>query len=65
VLDDEPKVTVYAALGAATKATQKGSYGKLKHASELLKRLRPAIVATRCSSFQHFTTWLDAAITGA
>jgi hypothetical protein len=65
VLDDEPKTSVYNALEAATKATQKGSYGKIRHASELLKRLKPAIVATRCASFQDLTRWLDAAIAGA
>lgn len=64
VLDDEPKASLYTALEAATKQTQKGSYGKIKHASELLKRLKPAIVATRCTSFQDFTKSLDAAITG-
>lgn len=65
VLDDEPKASVYDALEAATRNTQKGSYGKIKHASELLRRLRPAVVATRCASFQHFTSWLDAAISVA
>ena len=64
-LDDEPKESVYSALHAATKDTQKGSYGKIKHASELLKRLRPAIVATRCASFRTFKEWLDTAIRGA
>jgi uncharacterized protein DUF4276 len=64
VLDDEPKASLYAALEAATKHTQKGSYGKIKHASELLKRVRPAIVAPRCTSFQDFTKGLDAAIAG-
>ena len=61
-LDDEPKATIYAALEAATKATQKGSYGKISHASELLKRIRPEVVAARCASFQQFARWLDAAI---
>jgi hypothetical protein len=65
VLDDEPKASLYAALEAATKATQKASYGKIRHASELLKRIKPAIVATRCPSFQDLTRWLDAAISGA
>ena len=65
VLDDEPKASVYAALEAATRNTQKGSYGKIKHASELLKRIRPNIVASRCTSFQHFTSWLDTAISVA
>jgi hypothetical protein len=65
VLDEEPKAALYAALEAATKATQKGSYGKIKHASEILKRINPAIVTARCTSFQDFTRWLDAAIAGA
>jgi hypothetical protein len=65
VLDDEPKAALYASLEAATKATQKGSYGKIKHASELLKRIRPTMVAARCVSFQHFTKWLDATIAAA
>lgn len=65
VLDDEPKATVYASLEAATKRTQKGSYGKIKHASEILKRMKPALVAARCTSFQDFTRSLDAAIAGA
>lgn len=62
---EAPVATVYASLEAATKHTQKGSYGKIKHASELLKRMKPAIVATRCASFQDFTKSLDAAIAEA
>lgn len=62
VLDDEPKPSVYAALAAATKNTQKGSYGKIKHASALLKQIRPEVVAARCASFRQFRDWLDAAI---
>jgi len=65
LLDDEPKAAVYNALDQATRDTQKGSYGKIRHASELLRRLRPNIVAARCASFGHFTAWLDAAIAGA
>ena len=64
-LDDEPKRSVYAALEAATRSTQKGSYGKIKHASELLRRIRPDVVAKRCASFRQFTSWLDAAIAAA
>jgi len=64
VLDDEPKAGLYAALEAATKSTRKGSYGKIKHASELLKLIRPATVAARCISFRGFTQWLDSAIAG-
>lgn len=64
-LDDEPKKDIYAALEAATKATQKGCYGKIKHASDLLSRLNTTTVAQRCASFQQFTQWLDATIEGA
>jgi hypothetical protein len=65
VLDEEPKASLYSALEAATKGTKKGSYGKVAHASEILKRLRPIVVTTRCASFQQLTQWLDAAIGGA
>jgi hypothetical protein len=64
-LDLEPKADLYAALEVATKGTKKGRYGKINHASELLKRVRPEVVAARCTSFQHLTHWLDAAISGA
>jgi hypothetical protein len=62
VLDDEPKHSIYAGLESATRRTQKGSYGKIKHASELLTRIRPDVVAARCASFQRFAEWLTAAI---
>jgi hypothetical protein len=65
LLDGEPKQAVYDALATATRNTQKGSYGKIKHASDLLKRLRPAVVGARCASFRAFTEWLDAAIAAA
>jgi hypothetical protein len=62
VLDEEPKPSIYAAIEKATKDTTKGSYGKVKHASALLKLVRPGKVAERCVSFQQLTQWLDAAI---
>jgi hypothetical protein len=65
VLDEEPKDQLYAAIEKATKDTQKGRYGKVKHASELLKMARPSKVAERCVSFQQLTQWLDAVIGGA
>lgn len=64
-LDEEPKAALYAAIEKATKDTTKGCYGKVKHASALLKTARPAKVVDRCVSFQQFTAWLDAAIGGA
>jgi hypothetical protein len=65
VLDEEPKPSLYAAIEKATKDTKKGRYGKVKHASELLKRVRPSKVTERCVSFQQLTQWLDAVIGGA
>lgn len=65
VLDEEPKPSLYAAIEKATKDTTKGSYGKVKHASALLKTVRPAKVAERCVSFQQLTQWLDVTIGGA
>lgn len=65
VLDDEPKASLYAAIEKATKDTKKGAYGKVKHASLLLRTVRPAKVAERCVSFQQFTQWLDTAIGGS
>jgi hypothetical protein len=65
VLDEESKDSRYCALEAATKGTRKGSYGKIKHASEILKRLRPSVVTSRCTSFQQLTQWLNAAIAEA
>jgi hypothetical protein len=64
VLDDEPKDSLYSALRAASKDTQKGAYSKIKHASDLLRRVRPDKLAARCTSFQHFMGWLNAAIAG-
>ncbi len=65
MLDEEPKSSLYAAIEKATKDTTKGSYGKVKHASALLKMVRPSTIAERCVSFQQLTQWLDAAIGGA
>jgi hypothetical protein len=55
-LDDEPKASLYRSLDEATKRTSKGSYGKIKHASQLLAQISPTKVAARCESFREFTT---------
>lgn len=59
VLDQEPKDKLYEALDAATKKTKKGSYGKIKHAAELLKLIGPEKVAIRCASFRDLVEWLN------
>jgi hypothetical protein len=42
------KAVVAASLAAATKGTQKGTYRKLRHGSELLRLINPAKVRSRC-----------------
>jgi len=64
-LEDEPKPDIYDKLARATRNTQKGEYGKIKHASKLLERIDPAKVVQRCPRFATFTEWLSQAITGA
>ena len=66
-LEEEPKQDLYYKLDKATgdKRLTKGRYGKIRHASELLKRIDPAKVAVRCPRFATFTHWLDATIAGA
>lgn len=48
-LEEEPKVQIYTAIENATRQTQKGSYGKIKHASQLLKRVSQEKAKTRCA----------------
>lgn len=66
-LEEEPKQDLYDKLDEATsdKRLTKGRYGKIRHASELLKRIDPAKVAVRCPRFATFTRWLDATIAAA
>ena len=48
-LEDAPKRDVELGLRQATQNTGKGRYHKIRHASELLKRIDNATVASRCS----------------
>lgn len=64
-LEDEPKPTVYDKLARATRHSQKGPYGKIKHASKLLALISPAKVADRCPRFKTFTEWLTRKIEAA
>jgi len=48
-LEDEPKSEIHAKLRLATRQTQKSPYHKIKHAGELLKRVKPEKAKTRCS----------------
>ena len=61
-LEDEPKSDLYEKLKSATKDTQKGAYGKIKHASKLLEMIGPDMVAARCPRFRIFREWLNQSI---
>ena len=61
-LEEEPKDAIYDKLAQATRDTQKGEYGKIKHASKLLALIDSAKVAAKCPRFKTFTTWLTAQI---
>jgi hypothetical protein len=57
-LEQEPKADLYQKLKNATKDTQKGEYGTIKHASKLLLVIDPEKVAKRCPHFRIFREWL-------
>ena len=61
-LEEEPKSDIYAKLERATEDTQKGKYGKIKHASKLLEKIDPDQVAKRCPRFGIFREWLNQSI---
>lgn len=61
-LEQEPKQAIYDALKAATRDTQKGEYGKIRHASRLLALLDAQKVKTRCGACDLLYTLLGAAI---
>jgi hypothetical protein len=66
-LEEESKPDIYAKLEMATEVTQqdksnKGKYGKIKHASKLLQMIRPDKVAARCPRFRIFRDWLNQSI---
>ena len=51
-LESVPKTDVESSLSEATKDTQKGRYHKIRHASDLLKRIDAEIVKVRCCHCQ-------------
>jgi CRISPR/Cas system CSM-associated protein Csm2 small subunit len=58
-LEEESKAQVYAAFELATRQTQKGSYGKIKHGSELLKRVSSVKARERCPHCERFFNILE------
>ena len=63
-LEDVSKSDLARALDRATSATQKGSYRKIRHASELLCRIDPEIVKQRCPHFERLWEWLERQLSG-
>jgi len=61
-LEEESKADIYTKLESATKNTQKGQYGKIKHASKLLLLIDPEKVAARCPRFSIFRDRLNESI---
>jgi len=61
-LDGHQKPDLMAALEAATKETKRGGYAKIRDASDVLLRIDPDKVATRCPSFRSFRDWLTTAL---
>ena len=59
VLEALPKADVASALERATAATSKGSYRKIRHASDLLARIDPEVVKQRCPHFERLWVWLE------
>jgi len=57
-LEEEPKADIYAKLEKATEGTQKGKYGKIKHASKLLETINPEEISKHCPRFTIFRKWL-------
>lgn len=53
-LEEESKARIYASLDSATRQTQKGVYAKIKHASELLKRVSQEKAKARCPHCRRF-----------
>jgi len=61
-LEEEPKINIYNKLRQATSHTQQGEYGKIKHASKLLKSIDVVKVEKRCPRFKEFMRWLEETI---
>ena len=63
-LETVAKTRVADALERATRATQKGSYHKIRHASDLLVRIDPKTVGQRCPNCLRLFTVLGKEIEG-
>ena len=61
-LESVSKRTIEKALEMATRATTKGRYQKIRHASQLLARIRPGRVRERCAACGRLFDFLGEAL---
>ena len=64
-LEEVAKAALATALERATRNTQKGAYHKIRHASDLLKRIAPEKVRQRCPNCERMFFALGQAIAKA
>ena len=64
MLEEVPKADLARALDRATAATSKGSYRKIRHASDLLGLIDPEVVKQRCPHFERLWRWLEQQLSG-
>ena len=64
-LETVPKADVARALDGATRGTRKGPYHKIRHASDLLKRIDASKVKTRCAHCERLFETLDRLVAAA
>ena len=64
-LEAIPKHSIETALTGATKATQKGAYHKTRHAPQLLERIDPDLVRSRCRMCDRLFEVVDGLIRAA
>lgn len=64
-LERVPKKDVEQALKQATRKTKKGAYQKIKHASDLLKRIDPKKAREKCRHCERLFSVLNHAMAGA
>ena len=64
-LEGVPRADIIRALEQATRRTQKGTYHKIRHASEIWQRIDPQSVGQRCPACARLFRTLEQAISAA
>ena len=58
-VEEISKIEITRALQAATRHTQKGEYAKIRHGTDILKRIRPHVVRSRATHCDRLFVVLD------